>query len=122
MKNLKLGAKKNKGSQKTVVTVDNIRIGIDFVLIAGPCGVESEKQTIITAQKVKETGAKYCITVCHNCHSQMLDLNEHFDGGYYSVHLWTLIGLSLGILSEDEREYLCPELKEVNVLELKEEA
>jgi 3-deoxy-7-phosphoheptulonate synthase len=57
MKNLKLGAKKNKGSQQTVVTVDNIRIGIDFALIAGPCGVESEKQTIITAQKVKEAGA-----------------------------------------------------------------
>jgi 3-deoxy-7-phosphoheptulonate synthase len=57
MKNLKLGVKGNKGAQQTVVTVDNIRIGIDFALIAGPCGVESEKQTIITAQKVKEAGA-----------------------------------------------------------------
>lgn len=57
MKNLKLGAKGNKGLQQTVITVDNIRIGIDFVLIAGPCGVENEKQTIITAQKVKEAGA-----------------------------------------------------------------
>jgi len=57
VKKLKLGAKGNQGSQQTVVTVDNIRIGIDFALIAGPCGVESEKQTIITAQKVKEAGA-----------------------------------------------------------------
>jgi 3-deoxy-7-phosphoheptulonate synthase len=57
MKNLKLGAKGNENSKKTVVTVDNVKVGIDFVLIAGPCGVESEKQTIITAQKVKEAGA-----------------------------------------------------------------
>jgi 3-deoxy-7-phosphoheptulonate synthase len=57
MKKLKLGAKGNQGSQQTVVIVDNIRIGIDFALIAGPCGVESEKQTILTAQKVKEAGA-----------------------------------------------------------------
>jgi len=57
MKNLKLGARSHKGSQRTVVTVDNVRVGIDFALIAGPCGVESEKQTIITAQKVKEAGA-----------------------------------------------------------------
>ncbi len=57
MKNLKLGAKGSKDAKQTVVIVDNIRIGIDFALIAGPCGVESEKQTIITAQKVKEAGA-----------------------------------------------------------------
>jgi len=57
MKKLKLGAKGNKDTQQTVVTVDNVRIGIDFALSAGPCGVESEKQTIITAQKVKEAGA-----------------------------------------------------------------
>jgi 3-deoxy-7-phosphoheptulonate synthase len=57
VKKLKLGAKGSQGSQQTVVIVDNIRIGIDFALIAGPCGVESEKQTIITAQKVKEAGA-----------------------------------------------------------------
>ena len=52
MKKLKLGAKGDKDAQQTVVTVDNLRIGIDFALIAGPCGVESEKQTILTAQKV----------------------------------------------------------------------
>jgi 3-deoxy-7-phosphoheptulonate synthase len=57
MKDLKLGAKTGKNSQQTIVHVDKVRIGIDFVLIAGPCSVESEKQTIITAQKVKEAGA-----------------------------------------------------------------
>jgi len=71
-------------------------------------------------QQIQETKATYCITVCHNCHSQMMDLNEHFDAGYHSVHLWTLIGLSLGILSEDEREYLGPELQDVNLLETRE--
>ncbi len=71
-------------------------------------------------EQIKNTGASYCITVCHNCHSQMLDLNDHYNAGYHSVHLWTLIGLSLGILSEDEREYLGPELQEVNLLKLKE--
>jgi 3-deoxy-7-phosphoheptulonate synthase len=37
--------------------VDGVKIGQDFVVIAGPCSVESEEQTIITAQKVKEAGA-----------------------------------------------------------------
>ncbi|MFC2154919.1 3-deoxy-7-phosphoheptulonate synthase [Acidobacteriota bacterium] len=43
--------------KKTVVNVGNLRIGIDFILIAGPCSVESEKQMVLTAQKVKELGA-----------------------------------------------------------------
>lgn len=57
MKDLKLGARSSTDSQPTVITIGNIRIGIDFVIIAGPCSVESEKQTILTAQKVKEAGA-----------------------------------------------------------------
>ncbi len=43
--------------ERTIIDVRGIRVGDDFVLIAGPCSVESEKQTIITAQKVKESGA-----------------------------------------------------------------
>jgi len=69
----------------------------------------------IKFDQIKETGASYCITPCHNCHSQILDLNEHYGGNYYTVHLWTLICLSLGILGENEREYLGPELQEVAV-------
>ena len=57
MKGLKLGARSVKDWKPTVVTVGNVRVGIDFALIAGPCSVENEKQTIITAQKVKEAGA-----------------------------------------------------------------
>ena len=55
MKNLKL-ASGEKG-QKTVVQVGNIEIGNQFVVIAGPCGVESEAQTIETARAVKAAGA-----------------------------------------------------------------
>jgi len=43
--------------RRTVVTVGNVKIGEDFVVIAGPCSVESEEQMLKTAQKVKEAGA-----------------------------------------------------------------
>jgi len=39
------------------IIVDNITFGEDFVLIAGPCSVESEKQTIEIAEAVKAAGA-----------------------------------------------------------------
>jgi len=70
--------------------------------------------------QIMATGAPYCITPCHNCHSQIHDLSEYFEGGYHSVHLWTLICLSLGILGENEREYLGPDLADVDVLPSKE--
>jgi Fe-S oxidoreductase len=65
--------------------------------------------------QIKATGADYCITPCHNCHAQVHDLSEHFEGHYGTVHLWTLICLSLGILGPNEREYLQDDLKEVDV-------
>lgn len=68
-------------------------------------------------EQIMATGAQYCIAPCHNCHSQIHDLNEHFQGGWHTVHLWTLICLSLGILGENEREYLGPELAEVGLSE-----
>ncbi|MHC4493003.1 MAG: 3-deoxy-7-phosphoheptulonate synthase, partial [Planctomycetota bacterium] len=40
-----------------VVNVGNHAIGRDFVIIAGPCAVESEEQTLETARRVKEAGA-----------------------------------------------------------------
>ena len=57
MKDLKLTSLNGEDNRRTVVTVDNVKIGEDFVVIAGPCSVESEEQTIATAQKVKEAGA-----------------------------------------------------------------
>lgn len=65
--------------------------------------------------QILETGAHYCITPCHNCHAQIHDLSDHFEAGYHTVHLWTLIALSMGVLGENEREYLGPDLAEVGL-------
>lgn len=64
----------------------------------------------IKLDQILETGAKYCITPCHNCHSQIHDIEEYYKAKYHSVHLWTLICLSLGMLGENERTYLGPDL------------
>jgi len=42
---------------RTVISAGDVRFGEDFVVIAGPCSVESEEQTIKTAQEVKAAGA-----------------------------------------------------------------
>jgi len=63
-------------------------------------------------EQIMETGADYCLTPCHNCHAQIHDLKEHYDGNYHTTHLWTIICLSLGILGENEREYLGSDLSE----------
>jgi 3-deoxy-7-phosphoheptulonate synthase len=55
MKNLKLVARETKA--RTVVNVSGVGIGRDFVVIAGPCSVESETQLLETARAVKASGA-----------------------------------------------------------------
>jgi len=55
MKDIKLAALENH--DKTTIQVGSVRIGKDFVLIAGPCSVESEEQTIRIANAVKKAGA-----------------------------------------------------------------
>ena len=55
MKILKLASR--DANQRTVVKVGDIEIGRDFVVIAGPCSVESEAQTLETAHAVKAAGA-----------------------------------------------------------------
>lgn len=57
MQNLKLATCNGRPDKRTVVPVGDVRIGEDFVVIAGPCSVESEEQTIRTATAVKEAGA-----------------------------------------------------------------
>ncbi len=57
MNDLKLSSLNGGDNKKTVVTVGNVKIGEDFVVIAGPCSVESEEQIMKTAHKVKEAGA-----------------------------------------------------------------
>jgi 3-deoxy-7-phosphoheptulonate synthase len=55
MQNLKL-VKLNDDGKRTHIKVGNMVIGKDFVVIAGPCGVESEEQTLRTAEAVKAGG------------------------------------------------------------------
>ena len=55
MKNLRLASREIR--QQTVVNVGGVEIGRDFVVIAGPCSVESEEQTMKTARAVKAAGA-----------------------------------------------------------------
>ena len=62
--------------------------------------------------QIVDTGANYVVASCHNCHSQILDLAEFYGGNYYTVHMWSIICLAMGILGENEREYLGPDLAE----------
>ncbi len=56
MKNIKLAARDAK-KRGTVVSVGGTEIGSGFAVIAGPCAVESEDQTVETARAVKAAGA-----------------------------------------------------------------
>lgn len=55
MKNLKLVSRETQ--KRTIVNVSGVEIGRDFVVIAGPCSVESETQLLETAHAVKAAGA-----------------------------------------------------------------
>ena len=55
MKNLKLVSRRT--AQRTTVNVADIQVGRDFIVIAGPCSVESENQLLETARAVKAAGA-----------------------------------------------------------------
>ena len=55
MKNLKLVSQAT--AQRTIVNVCGVEIGRDFVVIAGPCSVESEAQILDAARAVKAAGA-----------------------------------------------------------------
>lgn len=57
MKDLKLSGLNGDQNKRSVIQVGDLRIGEDFVVIAGPCAVESEEQTLTTARLVKEAGA-----------------------------------------------------------------
>ena len=55
MKNIKLAAV--DGREPTVVRAGAASIGRGFAVIAGPCAVETEEQTLVTARAVKAAGA-----------------------------------------------------------------
>jgi len=55
MTNLKLVALEER--KRTVIPVGKVRFGEQFVIIGGPCSVESEEQMVETAIAVKKAGA-----------------------------------------------------------------
>jgi len=57
MKNLKLAGVR-PDLTRSVINVSGVKLGSDFVVIAGPCSVESEMQTVKTAIAVKKAGAQ----------------------------------------------------------------
>ena len=52
-----IGLVTRKNSERSVVAVANVRFGEGLVIIAGPCSVESEEQTMGIARAVKAAGA-----------------------------------------------------------------
>ena len=69
----------------------------------------------IKSDQIIATGAQYCIAPCHNCHAQIEELSEVYEGHWHTVHLWTMLCLSMGVLGENERLYLGPDLAEVGL-------
>jgi len=70
----------------------------------------------IKLEQIINTGATYCITPCNSCFRQIHDLSHHHGAGFYTVHLWTILCLALGILGAGERKYLGPDLATVGLL------
>lgn len=70
--------------------------------------------------QIMATEADYVIAPCHNCHAQIEDMCEHYGGKYRVVHLWTIMCLAMGVLGDNERTYLGPDLAELNVLKRRE--
>ena len=56
MKDIKLAT--STGHPRTTIRVGEATFGGDFVVIAGPCSVESEEQTLAVAHAVKAAGAQ----------------------------------------------------------------
>ena len=64
----------------------------------------------IKLEQILETEAAYCITPCNTCHSQILDLSHYYQAGFKTLHLWTILCLSMGVLGKNERKYLGDDL------------
>lgn len=53
-----IGLVSKKSLERSVVAVGDVRFGEGFVVIAGPCSVESEDQTLAIAREVRSAGAR----------------------------------------------------------------
>ena len=76
---------------------------------------ERRKYGKLKFDQIMTTGADYVLAPCHNCHSQIEDICEHYGGNYHTAHIWTIICLSLGVLGKNERSYLGPDLWDVGL-------
>lgn len=45
----------------------------------------------IKFEQLKKTGADVVITPCHNCHTQIKDICDTYNGGWQTTHLWNWI-------------------------------
>ena len=57
IKNIKLAARQ-PGQKTTIIDVNGVKVGQGLVVIAGPCSVETERQTVETAIAVQKAGAQ----------------------------------------------------------------
>jgi len=53
------------------------------------------KSARVKTEQVKETGAKILSTACENCHSQLSDLNRHYDMGVEVMFLSSMVADAL---------------------------
>lgn len=77
MKNLELVSKSDK-KQKTEIQIGDVKIGKDFLVIAGPCGVESKDQILEAAKAVKAAG-RICFAEGHISQEHHLILFKGLD-------------------------------------------
>ena len=49
------------------------------------------KSSRVKADQVKETGAKILVTACENCHTQLMNLNDHYEMGVEVKFLSSMI-------------------------------
>ncbi len=49
----------------------------------------------IKFDQLAATGADVVITPCHNCHTQVIDICDHFGGKWKTTHLWNWLEKAL---------------------------
>lgn len=56
----------------------------------------------IKVDQILETRADYCITPCRSCYRQIQEAGRFYQADFNTVHLWTILCLSLGVVGEKE--------------------
>ena len=53
------------------------------------------KSSRVKADQVKQTGARLLVTACENCHTQLSDLNQHYQMGVEVLFLSSMVADAL---------------------------